>query len=456
MSETPPPQNGRAVSASYGWYVVVVMTLIYLTNMGDRYLLAIVVEPLKAEFHLNDTSIGILTGFAFALLYASCGVLVAVFADRGNRRTIIAASAFIFSLMTAACGAAQSYTQLALARMGVALGESGTTPPGHSLISDLFPSTKRVLPLAVVSLGASIGEWYGYAVGSFLANRFGWRTPFLIMAIPGALLALLVRFTVREPQRGQHDGLASGTTRSAPTFWTTLKFMWSQRALRHVMIASGLINFFGYSMSLWNVTFMERSLGMSVGEAGNSFGLWYALIGGNGGIVLGGYLAQKLGEIDIRWQTRANALLLFATFLPIVCLYLLPLGWRFNLCNVALGVAVHGWMGGTYSMVQNLVAIRMRALASAVLLFSINIIGLGLGPVTVGLISDYLSRHTHVGEDALRYALLSTALTVPWAGVHFLLAERTLKSDYQNAMDYDGSNAGRMIHATPDVARSFR
>jgi MFS family permease len=340
-----------------------------------------------------------------------------------------------------------------LARLGVAFGESGTTPPGHSLISDLFPSTKRVLPLAVVSLGASIGEWYGYAVGSFLANRYGWRMPFLIMAIPGVLLALLVRVTVREPQRGQHDGIASQATRDAPTFWTTLKFMWSQKALRNVMIASGLVNFFGYAMSLWNVTFMERSLGMTIGEAGNSFGLWYALIGGNGGIVLGGYLAQKLGEIDLRWHTRLNAILLFLTFVPIVYLYFLPLGWRFNLCNVALGVAVHGWMGGTYCMVQNMVAIRMRALASAVLLFSINVIGLGLGPLTVGLISDYLARHTHAGDDALRYALLCTALTIPWAGAHFLLAERTLRNDYQKALDYDGSDTERLMHATAGAAR---
>jgi MFS family permease len=442
----PAKQISPTPTARYSWYVVVIMTLVYMTNVGDRYILATVVEPIKAELHVSDTYIGLLSGFSFAMLYGGFAVVVALFADRSNRRNIIAGAVFIYSVMTGACGLAQSYTQLIFARMGVALGESGTSPPSHSLISDLFPPTKRTLPLSVLSLGASIGTWYGYAGGSFFAELYGWRSPFIAMTIPGIILAIMIRLTVREPERGRFDGVASETARNVPTLAKTLAFMWSQKALLHVIIGASLINFFGYAMALWNAAFMERSLGMSIGAAGHSLGIWYALVGGNAGILIGGYLTQILGERDVRWHSRASGIMFLAAFVPIIYVYLLPLGWAFNLCNIALGFAMHGYLGGVFSMIQNLVAIRMRALAAAICFFFMNIIGLGFGPLTVGALSDYLTTHTHLGVDALRYALLSTTVVIPWAAFHFFRAERSLKADYRRALDFDASLADREAH----------
>lgn len=422
---------------AYRWYVVAMMAVVYMTNIGDRYILATVVEPLKAELYLTDTSVGLLTGFSFAMIYAVFGMVIALLADRGNRRNIIVFAILVYSVMTAACGIAQNYSQLILARLGVAVGESGTSPPSHSLISDLFPVHKRALPLALLSLGATLGTWYGFAAGSYFAQHYGWRSPFLIMTAPGLVLALLIRLTVREPPRGGHDCGVNVEAAGAPPFMQTMRFMWSSRTLRHIFMGASLINFYGYAMALWNATFMERSLGMSIASAGDSLGLWYALIGGNCGVLLGGFMTQKLGERNLRWHARTPTLILLVTFIPIISVYLLPLGWAFNLCNVALGIAMHGYMGGTFSMVQNLVAPRMRALASAALLFAISVIGLGLGPLSVGALSDFLLQHTSAGVNALREALLASTLVLPWAALHFALAERSLSSGYQAALNYD-------------------
>ena len=233
------------------WYALSILTLVYAFNFIDRQLLAILQESIKADLGLSDSQLGLLTGFAFALFYVTAGIPIARWADRSNRRNIVSLALFVWSFMTAISGLAQNYLQLLLARVGVGVGEAGGSPPSHSMISDMFPPAQRAGALGFYSTGVSIGILFGFLLGGWLNEFFGWRMAFLVVGAPGVLLALVVRFTVTEPRRGLSE--ARDLSQQSSSLSEVLALLWQQNSFRHLAFASSLYAFVGYGLSLIHI-----------------------------------------------------------------------------------------------------------------------------------------------------------------------------------------------------------
>ena len=413
------------------YYALVVLTIVYAFNFIDRQLLAILQESVKAELDLSDGQLGLLAGFAFALFYVSAGIPIARFADRSNRRNIVAAAVFTWSFMTAISGSVQNYFQLLLARIGVGIGEAGGSPPSHSIISDIFPPEKRASALGFYSMGVSFGILFGFLFGGWLNEYLGWRWAFVIVGLPGILLAFIVRFTMAEPIRGLADNQA--VVEEAPPFLDVLKGLWQRRSFRHMAFAASLNAFCGYSISSWSASFMIRTHGMSTGELGT----WLALITGLGGAVgvfFGGMLADALAPKDKRWYmwvpTIAGAIMV-----PFIALaYLAPGPYMALALMVVPGVLSNVYLGNTIATTHNLVSLRSRALSSAILFLILNIIGLGMGPTFIGMLSDALQ--PQYADDSLRWAMFYVLPAImAWSTLHFFIAAKHLRGDLEKASE---------------------
>ena len=424
-----PAQNPYAkVSTKY--YAVGLLTVVYTFNFIDRQLLAILQESIKEELLLSDSQLGLLTGFAFALFYVTAGIPIARWADRGNRRNIVSYAVGIWSFMTAISGLAANYGQLVIARVGVGIGEAGGSPPAHSIISDIFPPEKRASALALYSTGVNIGIMFGFLFGGWLNEIFGWRTAFMVVGIPGILIALLVRFTLQEPIRGLSENRdLSEETHSS--FIDVLRLLWSRRTFRHLAFAGALNAFAGYSTASWTASFMIRSHGMTTGELGT----WLAGIMGLGGaigVLLGGIFAEKLAVKDVRWYLWLPTLTGIVTVPFMYAVYVADSAYAALTLSIIPGLLFNVYLGNALAMTHGMVGLRMRALASAILFFVLNIIGLGMGPWSVGFLSDTLE--PTLGAESLRTAMLYLLpLAMAWSVVHFYMASRTLEKDLANA-----------------------
>lgn len=419
----------------YKWYVLFILILVYTTNIADRFVLSILIEPIRAEFGVSDTALGFLSGFAFAVFYTLMGLPIAWLADRSNRRNIIAFAVGAYSIMTALCGAAQSFSHLLLARIGVGVGEAGASPPSHSLLSDMFPVSQRAFVLATLSLGASIGLIVGLSGGGWIAENYGWRYAFYAMAIPGVAVALLVRFTIREPIRSSAGDENERDNQAAkiPGVADTFKLIASQKAYLHIIFGGSLLNAYMVGMSVFLPAVLVRSNGFTVGEAGHILG-WILGIAGSVGLLAGGYLTDYLGNRDYRWHSWLTAWVTIITLPASIGLLLVGKGPLFYFFVLLFGIVNSMFLGPLFAIAQNLVTARMRALAAALLLFSVNIIGNGLGPLIVGIFSDLLRHYADQGEDSLRYALvLSILITGPWSVFHYFRGARTIREDYRRA-----------------------
>ena len=413
------------------YYALVVLTIVYAFNFIDRQLLAILQESVKAELDLSDGQLGLLAGFAFALFYVSAGIPIARFADRSNRRNIVAAAVFTWSFMTAISGSVQNYFQLLLARIGVGIGEAGGSPPSHSIISDIFPPEKRASALGFYSMGVSFGILFGFLFGGWLNEYLGWRWAFVIVGLPGILLAFIVRFTMAEPIRGLADNQA--VVEEAPPFLDVLKGLWQRRSFRHMAFAASLNAFCGYSISSWSASFMIRTHGMSTGELGT----WLALITGLGGAVgvfFGGMLADALAPKDKRWYMWVPTIA-GAVMVPFIALaYLAPGPYMALALMVVPGVLSNVYLGNTIATTHNLVSLRSRALSSAILFLILNIIGLGMGPTFIGMLSDALQ--PQYADDSLRWAMFYVLPAImAWSTLHFFIAAKHLRGDLEKASE---------------------
>lgn len=417
-------------SRAYLNYALGLLIVINSFNYLDRQILSILLEPIKRDLQLSDTALGFLTGIAFALFYTFAGIPIARWADRGMRRTIISLGLAVWSGMTAVTGLAQSFTQLALARIGVGLGEAACTPPSHSLLSDYFPPERRGTALSIFALGVPIGIMTGYLVGGWVNHHFGWRTAFFVVGTPGLLLALLAWATLREPPRGHSEGLRVNESTARESISEVLRFMWRLRSFRHLSLAAALHALYGYGALAFMPAFMMRVHGMTNTA---ELGLWLGLIAGifSGiGTFLGGNLSDRLAarRKDLRWYMWLPA---WATMLSVpfsFLFYLWPEGRTALLLSIPGAILGPIYLGPTAAMTQGLVKLRMRATASAILLFVINLIGLGLGPQAVGALSDLLA--PTYGAESLRYALLSVVVTGSvWSALHYFFAARTLRED---------------------------
>jgi predicted MFS family arabinose efflux permease len=421
-------------STTYKVYVLVLLLVVYITNYADRMILSVLMPMIKAEFAVSDAALGFLAGTAFAIFYATLGVPIAIMADRGNRKTIIVAAVAIWSVMTAVCGLAQTYWQFAIARIGVGVGEAGGSPPSHAIISDLFTTKWRATALAIYALGVPFGLFVGLYGGALVAAEHGWRAAFYVLGLPGLALAVLVWLTIREPQRGAADGIAH-TTGDTPSLMQTVAHMLQQRSLIHVFIGASITTLVGYAGVQWWPTFMIRSHGLSMTDLSLFLALVFGAAGGLG-TFLGGYLADLFSKRDQKWMPRVVTI---ATLLGLpfgIAIYLVP-----NSTLVFALIGIPALMGSvylppTYAMTQGLVEVKMRTVASALLLFVINLIGMGLGPVLAGAISDYLT--PQYGQNALAYSLLVLSFLNIWAAAHYWIAGSYYEADRAKV-----ANAGR-------------
>jgi predicted MFS family arabinose efflux permease len=406
-------------------YALAMIAAVYVFNFIDRQILAILLPAIKAEFGVDDWVLGFLAGSAFALFYATLGVPIALLADRSNRRNLIALSLTIWSGMTALSGVAANVFQLALARIGVGVGEAGYSPPAHSMIADYFPPEKRSTAMGIFTLGISLGIMIAYLGGGWLVQNIGWRQAFLIVGIPGLILALMFRFTVTEPQRGMSDGKVDDGEKFG--ILAVARYLYRRKSFVHLSFGAGLSSFNAYAVLSFFPSFLERSHGMNLQQIGAYLGI---IIGVSTGIgfVGGGYFADRIGSKNRRRSLQAVAAALLLGWVFVFPLYLLE--------NPLLAIGVfflpstlsNVYLPTTFAQTQSLVSIRMRSVASAILLFIINIIGLGLGPQAAGILSDYLTATQ--GVDSLRYSLLTIgAITGPWTAWHFYKASRYIEAD---------------------------
>ncbi len=430
------PEFGSAASR----YALGLLVVVYVFNFVDRSILSILQDSIKAELDLSDTQLGWLQGLAFAALYSTLGVPIARWADRGVRRSIIALAVLVWSGMTAVTGMARSFTEIFLARVGVGIGEAGCSPPAHSLISDLFPMERRATALSIYSLGIPIGSAIGTFAGGWIDQLFDWRTAFLVVGLPGVLLAVVVRLTLREPTRGYWDKAAEPEERApeptgAPTesVGDVLRFMAGLRSFHHLAFAGALHAFYGYGAGAFIPSFFRRVHEFETGELGT----WLAAIGvttGALGTFLGGYLSDRIAHRDMRWYAWLPGLAT-AIGVPFAFLfYLWPEGRQALMIYTLPAVLGGMYLGPTFAMTQALVPPRMRAMASAILLFVLNMIGMGLGPMCVGIVSDLLE--PRFGIESIRYALLGVVVTcASWSVLHYGLAARSLRADLEKQGD---------------------
>ncbi|WP_439817292.1 spinster family MFS transporter [Zavarzinia sp. CC-PAN008] len=420
-------------------YILFILTLVFASNFLDRQILSTLLQPIKNEFGVSDFALGLLSGPAFAFFYATLGIPIALYADRANRRNIIAAAVTVWSGMTVLCGMAGSFIQLALARVGVGIGEAGCTPPAHSMISDLYGPTERSGAMAVYALGITIGIVLGFVAGGWVAQVYGWRVAFFVCGAPGLILGVVVWLTVPEPTRGAADGHAAGSRPAPPPLnlavflremGASFRYVLATPGTRNVIIGTAITSFVGYGGTTWGAAFLMRTHGLSLFEVGIVLGLMVG-IGAGIGTYLGGRLQDKAAARDPSWNGR-----LVAIAKVIAVPFVLAFFFVDNL-YVALLVYLPGlivgtfYLGPSYAMMQTLVPLGMRAASAAIFLFIVNLIGMGLGPLSVGLASDLL-RPTF-GEDSLRYALMTMALFNLWAAWHYFKVGGTFSADAARA-----------------------
>jgi len=431
---TASPVSRRGSLADNRHYALIILTLVYISSFIDRQIMSILVPPIKAEFNATDLEMGILGGFAFAIFYATLGLPLAMVADRSNRRNIIALAITVWSAMTALGGVAQNYVQLLLSRIGVGVGEAGSGPASHSMIADMYPIEERTRAMAIYSTGIHIGGALGGLFGGVLAYEYGWRVALLSVGLPGLLIAIVLRLTVKEPPRhAAPDGTPPLPTTTffkaarqvmRPSSFAPLadgfRLFWHSKALRHTIIGCTLVAFIGYGAAYFGPTYIVRMFGLNLRDVGilSAVGSIFAVAGGFGAA----WVADHKGKEKPEWIPLIVAYTKFASLPFIVLYYFQESFWVaiiFYVPIIALGAT---YQGSTYSMVQTLSPPHMRAQNAAILLFIINLIGMGLGPTFVGWMSDYLIPIVGDNTQSLRWSLAFVSCLGVWGAVHYYMA----------------------------------
>ena len=406
-------------------YVLAVLVLVFASSHVDRQIMGILGQPIKESLALTDTQLGLMTGLMFALFYATLGMPMAMWADRGNRRNIIALSISLWSAATALCGAASNYGQLLIARVFVGVGEAGSNPPSHSIISDLYEPEIRTTAMAIFATGVNFGILIGFLLGGWVNEWIGWRWAFVIAGLPGLILGLIVRFTVREPLRGQSD--PGALVKRAPPFPVVIRTMVKKPVVLHFVLGSALASFVGYAVVLWIPVYFVRIHEVGTGMTGT----WLALLIGGGGALgtfLGGYFADRLSiRYGPSWRSWIVAIAIVAALPFSLVTYFSDSAFRGFIAFVVPAILGGVFIGPTFAMVQSQMPIEMRSVAASLNLFVGNIIGLGLGPYAVGAISDVLQ--PTYGGNSLRYALSALAIVSIWSALHFFLGGRKIRDE---------------------------
>lgn len=419
--------GSRDRAVSFG---LALLFLVSFFNYMDRYMLAVLLPGIKADLDLSDTQIGLITGIAFTLFYATLGVPIARLADKYSRRVIISVALAAWSVMTALCGLAQNFWQLAIARVLVGVGEAGASPPSHSLISDYYPPERRARALSVFTIGAPVGIMVGFVLGGWLAEHYSWRIALVTVAVPGVLLALVTFAKLYEPPRGSPPDAAMATPDAAPTppaeipFLTVCSKLARSRAFVHLCIGNGLYASVWLGVVQWMPSYYTRSFDLSITQVG----FFLAIVLGLSqliGMLSSGFATDSAARRNVRWYALVPALGVGISTPPFLIVFLTD---NYLLSMAAAFVAfMLGVMQGpaSFAAVQTLAPPAMRAVAAAVILLITNLIGGFIGTPSAGILSDYLQ--PQYGEESLRYALLIVALFFgAWSTLHYYLASRAL------------------------------
>jgi predicted MFS family arabinose efflux permease len=391
------------MSKYYRYYVLIILTVVSMVNIMDRLIMSILLEDIKAEFAMTDTQLGLLAGLAFALFYALMSIPIARWADVSNRKNILAGALIIWSGMTALCGAATGFVSLFLARLGVGIGEAGGSPPSYSIMADYFKPSERARAMGIYFTGAVLGTGGGLIVGGLLGEWLGWRMTFFVLGVPGVLLGVLLYFTVKEPPRGRYD-TGNQASKEATDLQRTLKSLARNKVYVRVSISFAMLTMVGYAMAMWLAPIMLRNFDVSLGKVGLYLGITY-ICGGIPGPLIGGYLTYYMVKLDSRWRAWIPAIAVVCSVSTFwFCLSAESL-WEF-LGFFALTYAIFMIpQGASMSLLQSSVGSGERALGTSFALLVNSMVGLALGPLLIGILSDALA--PTYGVKSLNYALMT-------------------------------------------------
>lgn len=422
---SPVGHDGDCASEAYGRYVLGMLAFVSVINSLDRSLWSVLVIPVKADLQLSDTQLGVLGGFAFALFYATVGLPLARLADRRKRVSILSICAALWSAATATCGIAQSFVTMFLARVGVGVGEAGCLPSSHSILADYYPPGRRAFALGLFEAAGGIGVMLGIMLAGVLSDQVGWRATFVLVGLPGILVALLVRFTVREPVRGRLDPPRSISAQHR----VNVRALVSRVTYRRIVLAMSLCVLGYYGILQWLPSFLSRSHGLSSTTIGLTLGVAFG-IGSILGASMGAFLSPVMIRRDRRWELRLPGVS-FALSAPVFLL-----AFQLSSAELAIAVIFFGSLilsigfAPALASVQSVAEPEVRATAVAIVMFASALVGQGGGPALVGLLSDTLARTA--GSESLRLALSVYTVVLVLAGARAWTASRTMAQDLVN------------------------
>ena len=437
--------------------------LVYTFNFIDRMVIVTLGQAIKVDLQITDAQLGLLQGLAFAVFFTTLGIPLARLAERFSRVNIIAICLALWSGMTVLCGTAANYTQLFLYRMGVGVGEAGCSPPAHSLITDLYAPGSRATALSIYSLGIPLGMMFGAMAGGWIADELGWRQAFVIVGLPGVVLAVLFKMVVKEPQRGLADDVCADMATATPPLGEVVRKLFGNTSFVHMLAGATLITFVAYGTGTFTQPYFHRAFGLSYTQVGLIFGL----IGGAAtaaGIILGGFASDWAGKRALRWYALIPG---FSVLLAAPC-YILAFtrdSAQLAVASMVLPMLLHYvYFGPTLGVMHNLVSARMRATATALFIFVVNLIGFGAGPYVTGRLNDYFAEREFMralggsfvqscpggiapagSDDVLvqecarsgvlgtRAGIVLVSAVLVWGALHYFLAARTLRRDLVTA-----------------------
>ncbi|MFD1625964.1 spinster family MFS transporter [Azospirillum griseum] len=418
------------VSAARANYVLALLAVVWAINFFDRNILNALLEPIKRDLGVSDTMLGFMSGFGFVILHVAMSVPIARLADRIGRVPVISTGLAVWSLMTALSGFATSATQLLIARSVVGIAEASNGGPTQALLSDYFPAERRAQAMSVLSIATFVGIFLAFALGGYVNQHYGWQTAFFVAGVPGLLVAVVVRLTVRDRMAARPT--TNGTETDLPSFGETLRFLAAQRTYVLVAIALCFAAFCNAVIVSWSSALLQRVHHLSTAEAGMIIGPIMGLSGIGGGLA-GAVILNRLCRRDIRWMVWAPCLA-FLVSIPAMVAFCLSNDRSVTYAALVLTAVFAGFaIGPTAAAVQSTAKTRMRALGGAIALALSNLFGWGLGPLVVGVLNDAL--HPTFGDQAIRYAMLVGAVSMIGGAVIYSLAARSIRADVAACAD---------------------
>jgi len=414
------------------WYVLFIMMLVYTISIADRYVFSQVQDQIKAELQLTDFGIGLVGGVSLGLFYVTMGIPLSWLADRKNRRNLLAFSITVWSVATALCGLSKTFWQLLFARIGVGIGEAGGTPPCNSIVADYFPAARRPMAMTLFALGAPIGAWLGADVAGAISHAYSWHMAFLVLGIPGVVLAAIIMLTIKEPERGRLDAVSSDET---PTLKETFQFLLTQKAALHGMMGGGLSAFWGWGLMWFTASFLQRNYQLNEAQAGAIIGpihLWMGI----GASLLTAWVLTKPSFASPK---RVTGLLAVVTALATIPSFIAYYTDSLSVATLMLWIfipAIYFYIGPAFALIQNLAPPTMRAMFIAITLLFANVLNLVVIPPFIGFLSDSFAGPGGADGASLRMALLILAPTGFWAAYHYWAAGKTIVEDQKRAVGY--------------------